>query len=221
MKKREMDSKAVEERRSRQAALRGLARGFSYPDAGWVESLLSGQWPEAFRRVLDFLGISTEGLERAIAVLPEELAAALQALQVEYTRLFINAVPHVPAPPYASAYFGQGLLMHEPAQAALKAYRLAGLEMAEDFNDLPDHLAAELEFLSWIEERAIEAEERGESDGAQNWKDQEEAFLFQQLKPWLPEFSKRVEEAARIPFYPELVKLAMLLLENSPEPGQT
>jgi TorA maturation chaperone TorD len=213
--------KTLEKRRCWPAAVRGLARGFTYPDAEWVDTLLSGLWPKALAEVLESMSLSIEGMRKAIAELPKEPAAALQALQVEHTHLFINAVPHVPAPPYASAYFGQGLLMHEPAQAALKAYRLAGLEMAEDFNDLPDHLAAELEFLSWIEERAIEAEERGESDGAQNWKDQEEAFLFQQLKPWLPEFSKRVEEAARIPFYPELVKLAMLLLENSPEPGQT
>jgi len=213
--------KTLEKRRCWPAAVRGLARGFTYPDAEWVDTLLSGLWPKALAEVLESMSLSIEGMRKAIAELPKEPAAALQALQVEHTHLFINAVPHVPAPPYASAYFGQGLLMHEPAQAALKAYRLAGLEMAEDFNDLPDHLSAELEFLSWIEERAIEAEERGESDGAQNWKDQEEAFLFQQLKPWLPEFSKRVEEAARIPFYPELVKLAMLLLENSPEPGQT
>jgi len=221
MKKQEMGSKAIEERRSRQAAIRGLARGFSYPDAGWVESLLSGQWPEAFRRVLDFLGISTEGLERAIAVLPEELAAALQALQVEYTRLFINAVPHVPAPPYASAYFGQGMLMNEPAETALQAYRRAELDLAEDFGDLPDHLAAELEFLSRLEEQTIEAQEKGETERAQNWADQKEDFLSRQLKPWLPEFGRRVEEAARMSFYPELVKLAKLVLEKSPEPGQT
>lgn len=213
--------KTLEKRRCWPAAVRGLARGFTYPDAEWVDTLLSGLWPKALAEVLKSMSLSIEGMRKAVAELPKEPAAALQALQVEYTYLFINAVPHVPAPPYASAYNGQGSLMGKPAQAALKAYRLAGLEMAEDFNDLPDHLSAELEFLSYIEEGAIEAEERGESDGAQNWKDQEEAFLFQQLKPWLPEFSKRVEEAARIPFYPELVKLAMLLLENSPEPGQT
>jgi DMSO reductase family type II enzyme chaperone len=221
MKNREMGSKAIEERRSRQAAIRGLARGFSYPDAQWVESLLSGEWVEAFRGVLEPLGASSKGLEGAIAALPAEPAVAVQALQVEYTHLFINAIPHVPVPPYASAYVGQGMLMNEPAEAALRAYRHAGLDLAEDYHDLPDHLAVELEFLSWLEERAIEAYEERNGERAQVWTEQKETFLSQQVQPWLPEFCRRVEEAARIPFYPELAKLVKLFLGNIHEPGQT
>jgi TorA maturation chaperone TorD len=221
MKNREMGSKAIEERRSRQAAIRGLARGFSYPDAQWVDTLLSGLWPKALAEVLESMSLSIEGMRKAVAELPKEPAAALQALQVEYTHLFINAIPHVPVPPYASAYVGQGMLMNEPAEAALRAYRHAGLDLAEDYHDLPDHLAVELEFLSWLEERAIEAYEERNGERAQVWTEQKETFLSQQVQPWLPEFCWRVEEAARIPFYPELAKLVKLLLGNIHEPGQT
>ena len=221
MKKQKMGSRAMEEMKCRQAALRGLARGFSYPDAPWVETLLSGQWPKAFREVLEPLGLSGEGLEKAVAALPARPAEALQALQVEYTRLFINSVPHVPAPPYASAYFGQGMLMNEPAEAALQAYRRAGLDLTEGFGDLPDHLSAELEFLSWLEDRVFEAHEKGEIEREKEWTDQKEAFWSLQLKSWLAEFTKRVEEAARMAFYPEMGKLARLIMEKSPDPGPT
>jgi TorA maturation chaperone TorD len=194
------------------AALRGLARGFTYPDTGWVAALLDGQWPEALAAVLEPLGLSAEGVRQAIETLPEELEMALQALQVEYTYLFINAVPHVPAPPYASAYTGQGLLMGVPAEAALVAYRQAGLTLAADYRDLPDHVAAELEFLAWLGEQALAAQESGDEEQAGWYLAQQKAFLSQQMRPWLPAFCRRVKEVARLPFYRELACLAESLL---------
>jgi len=203
------------------AALRGLARGFTYPDTGWVATLLDGQWPEALAAVLEPLGLSAEGVRQAIETLPEELEVALQALQVEYTYLFINAVPHVPAPPYASAYTAQGLLMGEPAEAALVAYRQAGLALAGDYRDLPDHLAAELEFLAWLGEQALAAQESGDEEQAGLRQAQQQAFLNQQVRPWLSAFCRRVKEAARLPFYRELAHLAEPLLSVVPESSRT
>ena len=194
------------------AALRGLARGFTYPDAGWVATLLDGQWPAALAGVLEPLDLAAEGVRQAIAALPPEVEAALLALQVEYTYLFINAVPHVPAPPYASAYTAQGLLMGEPAEAALVAYRQAGLTLARDYRDLPDHLAAELEFLAWLGEQALAAQEGGDEEQAGLRLAQQQTFLSQQVRPWLPAFCRRVKEAARLPFYRELACLAESLL---------
>jgi TorA maturation chaperone TorD len=198
------------------AALRGLARGFTYPDAGWVATLLNGQWPTVLAGVLDPLGLSAKGVRQAIETLPEELEVALQALQVEYTYLFINAVPHVPAPPYASAYTGQGLLMGVPAEAALVAYRQAGLALADDYRDLPDHVAAELEFLAWLGEQALAAQESGDEEQAGRHLAQQQAFLSQQVQPWLPAFCQRVEQAARLPFYRELARLVEPLLAAIP-----
>ena len=216
MKRPEMDSE-VEERRFWQAAFQGLARGFSYPDARWVSSLLSGQWPDALAEIMKPWGLSADGLKRAVIELPLESGAALEALQVEYTYLFINAVPRVPAPPYASAYTGQGLLMAEPAEAALRAYREAGLALAKDYQDLPDHLAAELEFLAWLGQQGITAFEKGEEHEANQWEKRGKAFLSQQVLSWLPEFCRRVEEASRISFYRELARLAGVLLERIAE----
>lgn len=198
------------------AALWGLARGFTYPDAEWVTMLLDGQWPATLVKVLGPLGLSAEGVQQAVKSLPSDPKAALRALQVEYTYLFINAVPHVPAPPYASAYTGEGLLMGEPAEAALRAYRQAGLVLAEDYHDLPDHLAAELEFLAWLGEQAIAAHEAGDEEQAEERTAQQKAFLRDQVQPWLPTFCQRVEEAARMPFYRNLARLAEPLLSAAP-----
>jgi TorA maturation chaperone TorD len=199
------------------AAVHGLARGFSYPDGGWVGSLLSGEWPDAMAEAIEPWGLSADSLKRAVTDLPSESEAALEALQVEYTYLFINAVPRVPAPPYASAYAGRGLLMAEPAEAALQTYREAGLAMAEDYRDLPDHLAAELEFMAWLGLQAVSAYEKGEKHEGNQWEERGKAFLSRQILPWLPEFCHRVEDASRISFYREMARLAAVLLGEFPE----
>jgi len=208
------ENEPVEIFKSWLAAVHGLARGFSYPDALWVGCLLSGEWPDVLAEAIEPWGLSADGLKRAVTELPSEPGAALEALQVEYTYLFINAVPRVPAPPYASAYTGQGLLMAEPAEAALQAYREAGLALAKNYQDLPDHLAAELEFLAWLGLQAVSAYEKGEKHEGNQWEEKGKAFLSRQVTPWLPEFCRRVEEASRVSFYRELVRLAAVLLRE-------
>ena len=211
------ENQPVEIFKSWLGAVNGLVRGFAYPDGRWVGSLLSGGWPDAMAEAIESCGLSADGLKRAVTDLPPEPKAALEGLQVEYTYLFINAVPRVPAPPYASAYAGQGLLMAEPAETALQAYREAGLALAKDDQDLPDHLAAELEFLSWLGQQEVSAYEKGEEHEGNQWKERGKAFLSQQVLPWLPEFCHRVEDASRISFYREMARLAAALLGEFPE----
>jgi len=198
------------------AALRGLARGFAYPDRSWMMTLLDGQWPALLAEVLEPLGVSVEGILRAVEGLPASEDEALRVLQIEYTYLFINAVPHLPAPPYASAYVGQGWLMGEPAEAAMRAYLQAGLALAEDYRDLPDHLSVGLEFLAWLGEQAADAAKAGDEPRSRTILAQQQAFLRDQIRPWLPTFCRRVEEAARISFYRELAGLAESLLCPKP-----
>lgn len=201
------------------AALRGLARGFTYPDADWVATLSDRWWPGAFASVLKRLGVPSDGFWEAVERLPTDQRAARQSLQVEYTYLFINAVPHVPAPPYASAYTGEGFLMGERAEAALLAYREAGLALAEHYRDLPDHLATEVEFLAWLGEQAIAALETGDEEQARARVAQQQGFLRGQVQPWLGAFCRRVEAAARMPFYREMAHLAERLLFAAPAPA--
>lgn len=201
-------------------ALYGLARGIAYPNTEWVITLLDSRWPDALANVLHPLGLSEVGVRQAIEALPTNPEAALQALQVEYTYLFINAVPRLPAPPYASAYADRGLLMGKPAEDALYAYRQAGLILAEEYDDLPDHLAAELQFLAWLGEQANVAHNVGDEGQVQALAAQQQTFLEQQVRSWLPEFCQRVDQAARIPFYREIVRLIQALLLVVPTPVQ-
>jgi len=70
----------------------------------------------------------------------------LEDLQTEYTRLFINASPHVIASPYASVNTpGEGVLYGPISEKTKDFYRSRGYEV--DDRELPDHIVNELEFL--------------------------------------------------------------------------
>jgi TorA maturation chaperone TorD len=62
--------------------------------------------------------------------------------------------PHCPLP-FASS---KGLLMGDSALHLLEIYRLCNLEVAEEFRGRPDHLALELEFLSYLYRWATDVE---------------------------------------------------------------
>jgi TorA maturation chaperone TorD len=78
---------------------------------------------------------------------------ALIDFQREYTRVFSNARPEVPAPPYRSLYF----LNREMTcgETTMELYGDAGLKVAEDFKYIPDHFAAELEYMSYLIQEEI------------------------------------------------------------------
>jgi len=110
---------------------------------------------------------------------------ALRALQAEYVRLFINALPEVPCPPYGSFYL-EGTLMGESTVRLQKLYARHGWQTDEP----ADHLAVELEFLALL--AALPQDEARRQDYH---------FLLDHLKLWLPDFLARVEENDRSGFY--------------------
>lgn len=196
---------------------RFLAQCYTYPEPAFCEALHG-------REVWDQLGVAGEALNRRI----DQSIASLQAcvrcynggdeklltgLQIEYTYLFINTVPHVPAPPYESAYTGPSLLMGEPVSQVLRAYREAGLTMHDDYDALPDHIAAELEFVSYLvqQEVAVAKLDPGEAEA---WQARQRDFIAGHLLSWGPPFVKRVMEGARRPFYIQVAKLTDALFHS-------
>ena len=78
-------------------------------------------------------------------------------LLVDYTRLFLGPVDTL-AKPYGSVWLGgDAPLMQDSTMAVLQLYEEAGFEIDEDFRELPDHIAAELEFLYLLLFREAEA----------------------------------------------------------------
>ncbi len=151
------------------AELYRLSRLFSFPEV----------WPDG--AVLD--SRSDGGGHRPIA---GTIDTDLQALQNAYVRLFINALPEVPCPPYGS-YYLEGVLMGEITIRLARMYGEYGFKLKE----MADHIAVELEFLALLTVLLKQ------NDVVRK----DHQFLLTHLQQWTPEFFDRVEQRDPTGFY--------------------
>ncbi len=122
----------------------------------------------------------------------EKQFGELQSLQGQYVFLFVNALPEVPCPPYGSFYL-EGALMGESTVRLKNLY----LEYGFETNEMADHLAVELEFLSFL--TTLSTHEMVQKDYD---------FLLEHLREWTPHFFDRVEENDGIGFYRHVSRYA-------------
>ena len=126
---------------ARQELCRFLAGCYYEPGAEFAEERLFESIAAAAQRISPELAGHAQRLAAAFT------AADLQDLLVDYTRLFLGA-PQALAKPYASVWLTDDPeLMQESVVELQKLYAQGGFEIDEDFRDLPDHVAVELEFL--------------------------------------------------------------------------
>ena len=176
---------------------RFCAQSMQYPDASWFND----QYREKLQLLLSTLGgdDQCQELEKSFAGSSD----ILEEVQVEHTRLFINGVPHVAAPPYASVYM-EKTLRGPYSDKILHFYNTSGYDLKAGA-DLPDSIIHQLEFLSFIV-------------GDQNSEGEIE-FLSQFFLPWFPVFATRVKEEAQHPFYPIIISLIDFFTKEEEEYG--
>lgn len=199
-------------------AERGAAYGllsllFLYPEERTLEYLEAGGLEE-LEELCASLRVPAGGVVEDLRVRLEADGVAraefLLDLQRDYTRLFINAFPKMVAPPYSSVYLdGKGKVWGESTSWVNRLYREAGLEIAEEFHNIPDHVAAELGFAAYLLCGA-EGEEAPESTIYRK-------LVLEHLTRWLPAFLRRVKEGARQPLYALAADLAQRLVEEEGE----
>lgn len=136
------------------ADLRCLSLLFSYPDAAWAS-----------------LPTPAASGAQAAALLARMRAIDAVVLQGEYVRLFINAMPTLPCPPYGSVHL-EGSVMGRTTVEVAARYRRYGLVCEE----AADHIAVECEFLALLHSFADrDAETAGDRrflvDHLQSWAD--------------------------------------------------
>ncbi|MCX7171680.1 MAG: molecular chaperone TorD family protein [Proteobacteria bacterium] len=130
-----------------------------------------------------------------------------QDLLLDYTRLFLGP-NHIIAKPYGSVWLEQqGTLMGESTLAVLELYREGGFEMDEAFRELPDHIAAELEFLYLLIFRENEAHQLGKPEDLEAKATLRKHFLDEHLGRWIGPFTATVKEGAQTSYYRQLAEL--------------
>jgi len=158
--------------------------------------------------------------EYAFSLVCEELTKQdAQELEYEYNKLFVGP-EHVLCPPYESVYRSDrseielGLVMGPSTNDAKKRYREAGLEIAKDFKELPDHIAIELEFMYFL--CANEAKSK-DFEEASLWRKRQREFIASHIKPWYSNFSRMLELNAISSFYKAVAKLMKEFLSEEIE----
>lgn len=166
----------------------------------------------AEERLFDSLVVAAARVHPDLADLARKLCNAfaaqdLQTLLVDYTRLFLGPVQAL-ASPYGSSWSGVKSPAEEnPSLAVLDLYNAGGFDLGEEFMDLPDHVAVELEFLYLLTFRKNEAQRAGQLDELAAVEQLERQFLNEHLGAWIGPFAAAIKDGAETGFYRELAEL--------------
>jgi TorA maturation chaperone TorD len=138
----------------------------------------------------------------------------IKELMVDHARLFVGPFTLL-APPYGSVYLDtERRIMGDSTMAVADRYREAGLEMARDFKDVPDHVTVELEFMHFLISRAIEAATNNKFEAIRTYFQKQRSFLEYHLCAWITEFTKNIVNHAQSAFYKSLAKTTKTFLDD-------
>ncbi len=164
-----------------------LALSMRYPEPSWCDD----GYLSNCRAIMHEAGHFEDAWD-----LEEALAKShdfLEDLQLEYTRLFINAPGGVSAPPFGSVYLEGDRSLYGLSTEKVKAfYREQNFFLADPLA-VPDALSMELDFLSLL------------VAGKKFHK--EEEFLSKYFRPWFSKFRDIVVGESQHPFYVGIIKL--------------
>jgi TorA maturation chaperone TorD len=134
-------------------------------------------------------------------------AEGVEDLLIDHTRLFLGP-SHIVAKPYGSVWLsGEQTLMQDSTMAVLELYGEGGFEIDESFRELPDHIAAELEFLYLLIYRGNEAQRNGDGETLASIAGLRERLLAEHLGRWVTPFAAAMKAGAQSAFYGELAEL--------------
>ena len=164
----------------------------------------------------------------AIAEL-EQFSAAFDgdwdALNQEYQSLFTVPLGRY-VTPYEAVYRDErvvegevvrGLLMG-PSTLAIKAlYRDAGVEVAAELGELPDHIGLELGCMQALCDAEAQGRQDGDEETVTRATELQRRLLHGHLLQWAPSLCARVRANARGPFYQGIATLTEAFLEQEAE----
>lgn len=168
----------------------------------WAEALLSSGTAEALRRFSETVDRTPE-LER-------------QAHQ-EFMNLF-----KVPGGQYVTPYESvfrderevagtsvRGLLMGKSAVDVQKWYRLAALDISDEYKDLPDHVGLEFSYLACLCDKEQEFAETGDEGKLKRTWEMQRDFLAAHVVTWIEQLRDAIYEKSQHAYFRAVADLAV------------
>jgi len=160
-------------------------------DKGFVDKL------NEFAKECKFSDMA-RGISRMAKYLGRYKGDKYKDLSYEYADIFLNAGAN-PALPYESVHAtGEPVVMQKSVFDVRAAFRKAGVHKSDDYKDLDDYIAVELEFVRYLLEK-------GDTDAAAD-------FLNNHLMNWIPEFHAALFNGATLDFYKGLSAFTLSFL---------
>lgn len=175
-----------------------LSACFYQPEAAFLEEELFGQMKISMAKLHPLIVTDILTLENAFK------SVDLEALQLDYSRLFLGPF-EILAKPYGSVYLdGDKVVMGDSTINALALYRKGQFDIAEDFREVPDHIAVELEFLYLLTFQIAQSAEEAKRDDLIRLKHK---FMREHIGSWLAPFAEAVCNGAKTDFYRQLADI--------------
>lgn len=181
-----------------EVAYRLLAACFYQPAPEWAEEELFANLEAALR------GVAPAEADKAPAMARSFAAEGVETLTVDYAALFVGPA-RLLAPPYGSVHLEpEKRVMGETTMAVHSFYLASGLALDEEFAEVPDHIAVELEFMSYLVQRAIAAAAAGDDAEVAAWVARRREFLATFLYSWSAPFCEEIRNGSKTAFYSAL-----------------
>ncbi|MCJ2520214.1 MAG: molecular chaperone TorD family protein [Candidatus Thermoplasmatota archaeon] len=200
--------------RLRQGLYRFFASSFLYPEESRLAILI-----ETTRRLdQDYLARFAfhHSWMRLRGAMQEE--AMVSGLGKQYIRLFSAGLGGAICPPYESFYLA---LPGQPASLfALqleREYAGLGLALSPDYENLPDHVSAELEAMAFLCGKEAEAWSDRACERVVKVIEDERTFLQRHLEKWFFAFAERVMEEAAGTIYGTIAEAADAFIRHDLE----
>ncbi len=139
----------------------------------------------------------------------------VEALGLEFTRLFIGPDSHISAHEsiFAEMDHGIGGLWGTKTVEVKNFIETTGLEYKPEFSGVPDHVSVELEFMRKLTEWEANNWNQKDRENAQYCQSIQRMFHQQHLFCWAPQFCDLVMAQAGLPFYRAMSELTKNYLE--------
>lgn len=190
---------------ARSDAYRLLAACFYEPER---EMFREENLPENLAALMKELAVPAEEPCRLLGEGLEE--ASQDDLLVEYSALFLGPFG-APAHPYGSVYLEKDkVMMGDSTMAVKKFYGEAGV--AQEVEGPPDHIALELEFMSFLIGKAAAAEAAGDRADQEEFERLQGLFLTRFLSSWTVPFANAIRASAKLGFYRALADCLVVFI---------
>lgn len=133
----------------------------------------------------------------------------VEALVLEFTRLFIGPGPHISAHEsiFTVVDSSSGGLWGTKTVEVKKFIEATGLNYEPQFTGLPDHISVELEFMQKMTEWESEKWMQEDRKSAEYCLSAQRMFLEQHLLCWVSKFCDEIMDQAELPFYKAMAEL--------------